>query len=75
MPHIIIKMYPGRSENQKVELASRIVDAVMDILKVDIRSISLGIEEVKPEDWAEEVYIPDILKKGETLYKRPGYRP
>ncbi len=75
MPHIIIKMYPGRSEDQKVELASRIVDVVMDTLKVDIRSISLGIEEVEPGDWAEEVYIPDIVEKSETLYKRPGYRP
>jgi 4-oxalocrotonate tautomerase len=30
---------------------------------------------VKPEDWAEKVYKPDILDKSETIYKKPGYDP
>jgi len=30
---------------------------------------------VKPEDWAEKVYKPDILDKLETIYKKPGYDP
>jgi len=26
-----------------------------------------------PQDWAEQVYKPDIVNKPETLYKKPGY--
>jgi 4-oxalocrotonate tautomerase len=35
--------------------------------------VSVAIEEIKPEDWAEKVYKPDILDKPEKLYKKPGY--
>ena len=73
MPHIIVKMYPGRTEDQKVELTARIVDAVTDTLKADSHSISVGIEEIPSEEWTEAVYKPDILKKEDTLYKKPGY--
>ena len=73
MPHIIVKMYPGRTEDQKVELTARIVDAVTDTLKADSHSISVGIEEIPSEEWTETVYKPDILKKEDTLYKKPGY--
>jgi 4-oxalocrotonate tautomerase len=31
-----------------------------------------AIEEIKPEDWAEKVYRPDILNSPEKLYKEPG---
>ena len=36
---------------------------------------TIGIEDVKPEDWAEKVYKPDILAEPETVYKKPGYDP
>lgn len=75
MPHIIVKLYPGRTEEQKVEVTARIVDAIMDALKISSNSISVGIEEVAPEDWTETVYKPDIVKKEFTLYKKPGYKP
>ena len=26
-----------------------------------------------PDDWAEQVYKPDIANKPEQLYKKPGY--
>lgn len=75
MPHIIVKLYPGRTEEQKVEVTARIVDVIMDALKISSNSISVGIEEVAPEDWTETVYKPDIVKKEFTLYKKPGYKP
>lgn len=74
MPHIIVKMYPGRTEDQKVELTARIVEAVMDTLNVGTQSISVGIEEISPENWDETVYKPDILDKEDTMYKKPGYK-
>lgn len=75
MPHVIVKLYPGRSELQKIRLAEEIVKDVVAIAKCEEESVSVAIEEIKPEDWAEKVYRPDILNSTETLYKKPGYNP
>lgn len=75
MPHVIIKMWPGKSENQKVRLAEEIAYDVMSTLNYATESVSVGIEEVKAKDWAEKVYQPDILAHPERLYKKPGYGP
>jgi 4-oxalocrotonate tautomerase len=72
-PHIIVKLYPGRSEQQKIRLAEAIVKDVVDIIKCSEGSVSVAIEEVRPEDWAEKVYKPDILNAPGKLYKKPGY--
>jgi 4-oxalocrotonate tautomerase len=75
MPHVIVKMYPGRSEEQKTRLTEEIVKDVVAIAKCEDKSVSVAIEEIKPEDWAEKVYRPDILNNQQRLYKRPGYNP
>ena len=75
MPHISVKRYPSRSEQQKVRLAEQIVKDVVSLLQCSEESVSLAIEEIKPGDWAEQVYKPDILNKSEKLYKQPGYNP
>ncbi len=75
MPHVIIKLYPGRSEQQKIQLAEAIVKDVVAITKSGEESVSVAIEEIKPEDWAEKVYKPDILGNPDKLYKKPGYNP
>jgi 4-oxalocrotonate tautomerase len=75
MPHVIVKLYPGRSEQQKTRLAEEIVKDVVAIAKCEEKSVSVAIEEIKPEAWAEEVYKPDILDNQERLYKKPGYNP
>jgi hypothetical protein len=36
-------------------------------------SVSVALEEVKSQDWAEKVYKPDIKEKWDKLYKKPGY--
>ena len=73
MPHVIVKLWPGKSEQQKARLAEEIVKDVMNILDYGEESVSVAIEEVKPEDWAEKVYRPDIVENSEKLYKKPGY--
>ncbi len=75
MPHVIVKMYPGRSERQKTQLAEAIVKDVMAIAKVGNEAVSVTIEEITPGDWAEKVYKPDILNSPGKLYKKPGYNP
>ena len=73
MPHVIVKLWPGKSEEQKTRLAERIARDVMAVLNYGEESVSVAIEEVKPENWAEKVYKPDIVNNPERLYKKPGY--
>jgi 4-oxalocrotonate tautomerase len=73
MPHVIVKLWPGKSEQQKTRLAEAITKDVMDTLHYGEESVSVAMEEVKSEDWAEKVYKPDIQQKLEKLYKKPGY--
>ena len=75
MPHVIVKMYPRRSEHQKTQLSEAIVKDVMAFAKVGDDAVSLAIEEVTPGDWTEAVYKPDILNSPGKLYKKPGYNP
>jgi len=73
MPHIIVKLNPGRSNEQKRQLAHEIVKDVVAIAKCDESAVSVAFEEVKKEDWAQMVYKPDILDKQDSLFKEPGY--
>jgi 4-oxalocrotonate tautomerase len=75
MPHIIVKLYPGRSEEQKARLADEIARIVVAIAKCAEKSVSVAIEEVASDDWAETVYKPDILDRAHLLYRKPGYNP
>jgi len=73
MPHVIVKLWPGKSEKQKQRLADAITKDVMEILHYGEQSISVAMQEVKPQDWAEQVYRPEIESNIERLYKKPGY--
>jgi len=73
MPHVIVKLWPGRSEQQKADLAEAIVRDVVDIIGSGRDSISVAIEEIDSAEWKEKVYKPDILDRPGTLYKKPGY--
>jgi 4-oxalocrotonate tautomerase len=75
MPHVIVKLYPGRSEEQKKQLAEEIAKDVVAIAGCEEKSVSVAFEEVEPDDWAEKVYRPDILGNKNKLYKKPGYNP
>lgn len=73
MPHVIVKLWPGKSEQQKARLADRIAKDVMDVLNYGEESVSVGLEEIKSQDWKEKVYKPDIQNNWDSLYKKPGY--
>jgi 4-oxalocrotonate tautomerase len=73
MPHIIVKLWPGKTEKQKNQLVQEITSSVMSVLDYGDESVSVALEEVKSNDWAEKVYKPDIRGKWDKLYKKPGY--
>jgi 4-oxalocrotonate tautomerase len=73
MPHVIVKLWPGKSEQQKTRLAQAITKDVMGILHYGEESISVAVEEVQPRDWVGKVYQPHIKEKWDKVYKKPGY--
>lgn len=75
MPHVVVKLAPGSSEEQKNRLAEVIVQDLIAILGKEEKNISVALEEVDPKDWTEKVYRPEIQGKWQTLYKKPGYNP
>ena len=74
MPHVIVKLWPGKSEQQKADLAERITEAVTSVLGYGQESVSVSMEEVSSEEWKTKVYGPDIQTGPGKLYKKPGYR-
>ncbi len=62
-----------QNRRTKKQMTGKIVEAVIDTISVSKDSISVSIEEVPADNWAEEVYKPDIIGKKHLLYKKPGY--
>jgi len=75
MPHVVVKLWPGRTDEQKHQLADEFTKAIGKVLGVPADNVSVGFDEVDPEDWMEKVYKPDIIDKADTLYKKPNYDP
>ena len=73
MPHVIVKLRPGKSEKQKAKLAEEITRAVMTVLNYGEESVSVAMQEVKSNEWMDKVYKPEILGKPAQIYKKPGY--
>ena len=70
MPHINIKMYPGRSEEVKAKLAKHTKEFMVNELEMDEKFISVSVEEIDKEKWQSEVM--DKIKD-EELYEKPNF--
>ncbi|MHA6909706.1 tautomerase family protein [Ralstonia pseudosolanacearum] len=75
MPHVVVKMFPGPSEDKKRALADRITEALIESIGSANESVSVAIQEVPSTRWMADVYRPDIEPNMSKLYKRPGYKP
>jgi 4-oxalocrotonate tautomerase len=75
MPHVIVKMQSGRTEEQKKRIAEALTAVVMTHAVCTEDAVSVSIEDVPASEWVETVYRPDILGKPASLYKKPGYDP
>ena len=75
MPHVVVKLVPGKSNEQKTRLAKAITKDVMEVLNYEEEAVSVAFEEVDRQDWAEKVYKPEIQDKWDAVYKKPGYNP
>lgn len=75
MPHIIVKLWPGKSARQKAALTRDIVEAVTRHLGYGDESVSVAFEDVPADAWMDQVYGPDIRDRWDDLTKKPGYGP
>lgn len=73
MPHIVVKMFPGRTPEQKTALAEALTKAMVDTLGTPESAISIAVEDVEKRDWMDTVAKPEIAGKPETIFKQPGY--
>lgn len=73
MPHVIVKLWPGKTEAQKQNLTDAIVRAVTETLNYGSDAVSVGFDEIPAQDWDARVFEPDILGKWNDLTKEPGY--
>jgi len=75
MPHVIVKLWPGKTEEQKKRLAKDIARSVASNLDYKVEFVSVAMEEIGREDWTKKVYEPEIQTKWDKLYHKPGYKP
>jgi len=73
MPHVKIKCFSGRTEEQKRRCAQKIAEDISEILECDISSVSVAIEDVDKEAWKEAVWDKDMAADKDLLYKKLGY--
>ena len=73
MPHIEIKCFPGRSEEQKELCAEKVAQAAAEALGCKLSSVSVAIKEVEQADWKPQVWDKQIVPDADCLYKKPEY--
>lgn len=73
MPHIVIKLIKGKTEEQKKKLATALTKTAMSVIGYGEESFSVAIEDIDSKDWVDKVYKPDIIQQKDKLYKQPGY--
>jgi len=75
MPHVVVKMYKGRTEEQKKALTEAVSKALIETVNCSDDHISVAIEEYDKELWGDKVFYPEIMKDYDKLYKKPNYKP
>jgi 4-oxalocrotonate tautomerase len=73
MPHVEIKCFPGRTEEQKKDCAQKISEVIAETLGCKVSSVSVAIKDIPENKWKEEVWNKSIVADKEFLFKKPEY--
>jgi 4-oxalocrotonate tautomerase len=73
MPHVEIKCYPGRTEEQKRKCADQTALVVAETLGCDLSSVSVAIKDIAADEWKVKVWDTIIVPDEEFMFKKPGY--
>ena len=72
MPLITVKMWPGRSEEQKRAAAEALLDAAVQSLGTPATAFTIIMEDIPKEEWDAQVVIPEIEPKADLVMIRQG---
>jgi 4-oxalocrotonate tautomerase len=72
MPHIIVKLWPGKSRQQKQQLADEITRSVTSVLGYGDESVSVGFEEVSAGDGWSRSTSPTSSPSRTACIKNPA---
>ena len=67
MPHISVKMYPGRTDETKKKIAEKVRDCLVEEMQMEPKYFSVSVEEVEKADWQTEVV--ERIKEKELYIK------
>ena len=73
MPHVEIKCFTGRTDEQKQICADRVADVIAETLGCQKKSVSVAIKDIPEKAWKSEVWDKHIVPDADVLYKKPGY--
>lgn len=71
MPHVIVKVWTGKPEEQKVRLAAAIAKDITAILGAPDEATSVLFEDVPQQEWEEKVVKGEVLPNWDKLTKKP----
>lgn len=71
MPHVVVKMYKGRTPEQKKRLAEGIRETLKKTIGAGESHISVSVEDYDPSEWPQ-VEAAEIDGRPENLYMRAG---
>lgn len=72
MPHVIVKMHPGRTEKQKKDCARNVALGVMEAISVEDELMSVSIMEIPVEEWDAKINGVDRVDPDAVLYIPKG---
>ena len=73
MPHVVVKMWPGRTEEQKKACARAVAQAVVDTIDdVTDPLMSVSIMEIPSEEWDGKINKIDRVDKNAVMYIPKG---
>lgn len=70
MPHISVKMYPGRSSKVKEDFAKKLQKLTVEEFGCKEGHVSVSVEDIPQEDWQKQV-VEQI--KPEDLIIKPNF--
>ncbi len=71
MPHISLKMYKGRTTEEKNKIANELADVLVKN-GVKPTAISVSVTDYEPEVWKEQVYDKEI-RDNKDIFVEAGY--
>ena len=75
MPHVNIKLFSRDfTPTEKQDLADALTKVLMTHLQIYEGAISICLEPIPPERWAEAVEEPEFAAKRHLLIKYPNYQ-